>query len=132
MSDYELLIKNGTIVEGTQIPAFKGDIGINGGRITAMGNLTGSAARVIDATGLIVAPGFIDIHTHYDAALSGGTKWDPYASLSGWHGVTTVATRRSSRKPAIARCAGWSGLSRFRCRACKPGCDGTGRPSLSF
>jgi N-acyl-D-amino-acid deacylase len=91
MSDYELLIKNGTIVEGTQIPAFKGDIGINGGRITAMGNLTGSAARVIDATGLIVAPGFIDIHTHYDAALSGGTKWDPYASLSGWHGVTTVA-----------------------------------------
>ncbi len=122
MADYELLIKNGTIVEGTRIPAFKGDIGINGGRITAMGNLTGSAARVIDATGLIVAPGFIDIHTHYDAALSGGTKWDPYASLSGWHGVTTVA---------IGNC-GWSGLSRFRCRACKPGCDGTGRPSLSF
>jgi len=91
MPDYELLIKNGTIVEGTRIPAFKGDIGINGGRITAMGNLTGSAARVIDATGLIVAPGFIDIHTHYDAALSGGTRWDPYASLSGWHGVTTVA-----------------------------------------
>src|SRR5216684_1611633 len=91
MPEYELLIKNGTIVEGTRIPAFKGDIGINGGRITAMGNLTGSATRVIDATGLIVAPGFIDLHTHYDAALSGGTKWDPYASLSGWHGVTTVA-----------------------------------------
>jgi N-acyl-D-amino-acid deacylase len=91
MPDYELLIKNGTIVEGTRIPAFKGDIGINGGRITAMGNLTGSAARVIDATGLIVAPGFMDLHTHYDAALSGGTRWDPYASLSGWHGVTTVA-----------------------------------------
>ena len=56
MPEYELLIKNGTIVEGTRIPAFKGDIGINGGRITAMGNLTGSATRVIDATGLIVAP----------------------------------------------------------------------------
>src|ERR1700730_8216921 len=91
MPDYELLIKNGTIVEGTRLPAFKGDIGINRGRITAMGNLTGSAARVIDATGLIVAPGFIDIHTHYDAALSGGTKWDPYASLSGWHGVPPAA-----------------------------------------
>jgi N-acyl-D-aspartate/D-glutamate deacylase len=91
MADYDLLIKNGTIVDGLRMPAFRGDIAIRGGKIVAMGNVQGSATQVIDATGLIVAPGFMDIHTHYDAALSGGTKWDPYASLSGWHGVTTVA-----------------------------------------
>ena len=88
MADYDLLIKNGTIVDGLRMPAFKGDIGIRNGKIAAMGNVQGTATRVIDATELVVAPGFMDIHTHYDAALSG---WDPYATLSGWHGVTTVA-----------------------------------------
>jgi N-acyl-D-amino-acid deacylase len=82
------LIKNGTIVDGLRMPAYRGDIAIRGGKVVAMGNVQGSATRVLDATGLVVAPGFMDIHTHYDAALSG---WDPYASLSGWHGVTTVA-----------------------------------------
>src|SRR5881296_2500388 len=91
MAEYDLLIKNGTIVDGLRMPAYRGDIAIRGGKVVAMGNVQGSATRVIDATGRIVAPGFMDIHTHYDAALSGGTKWDPYASLSGWHGVTTVA-----------------------------------------
>ena len=91
MAEYDLLIKNGTIIDGMRMPAYRGDIGIRGGKIVAMGNVQGSATRVLDATGRIVAPGFMDIHTHYDAALSGGTKWDPYATLSGWHGVTTVA-----------------------------------------
>jgi N-acyl-D-amino-acid deacylase len=91
MAEYDVLIRNGTIVDGTRVPAYHGDIGIRGGRIAAMGRIKGGGAtRVIDATGLIVAPGFIDLHTHYDACLSGGTKWDPYASISGWHGVTTV------------------------------------------
>ncbi len=88
MAEYDVLIKNGTIVDGLRMPAYRGDIGIREGKIAAMGNVGGDASRVIDATGLIVAPGFMDIHTHYDAALSG---WDPYATLSGWHGVTTVA-----------------------------------------
>jgi N-acyl-D-aspartate/D-glutamate deacylase len=91
MAEYDLVIKNGTIVDGLRMPAFKGDIAIRNGKIVAMGNIKGDATRVLDATGKVVAPGFIDIHTHYDAALSGGTKWDPYASLSGWHGVTSVA-----------------------------------------
>jgi N-acyl-D-amino-acid deacylase len=91
MADYDVLIKNGTIIDGLQVPAYRGDIAIRGGKIAAMGNIQGSATKVIDATGLIAAPGFMDIHTHYDAALSGGTAWDPYATLSGWHGVTTVA-----------------------------------------
>ena len=74
MAEYDLLIKNGTIVDGLRMPAYRGDIGIRGGKIVAMGNVQGSATRVIDATGRIVAPGFMDIHTHYDAALSGGTS----------------------------------------------------------
>jgi N-acyl-D-amino-acid deacylase len=90
MAEYDVLIRNGTIVDGTRVPAYRGDIGIRAGRIAAMGRIRGDGDRVIDATGLIVAPGFIDLHTHYDAALSGGRKWDPYATISGWHGVTTV------------------------------------------
>ena len=70
------------------MPAHRGDIGVRDGKLAAMGNIKGSAQRVIDATGLVVAPGFMDIHTHYDAALTG---WDPYATLSGWHGITSVA-----------------------------------------
>src|SRR5207248_9894711 len=77
MAEYDLLIKNGTVVDGMRLPAYRSDIGIRNGRIVAIGNLRESAKRTLDATGHIVAPGFIDVHTHYDAALSGGTKWDP-------------------------------------------------------
>src|SRR4051812_29024825 len=84
---FDLVLRGGTIVDGTQMPRYTGDVGIRGGRIAALGRLgDAEATRAVDCTGLIVAPGFVDLHTHYDAQLF----WDPYCSLSGWHGVTSV------------------------------------------
>ncbi|MCZ6893233.1 MAG: amidohydrolase family protein [Gammaproteobacteria bacterium] len=88
MTQFDTLIKNGTVIDGTGLPGFKGDIGIRNGRIAKMGRIDVKDAReVINAEGLIVAPGFIDLHTHYDAQI----HWDPYCTISGWHGVTSVA-----------------------------------------
>ncbi len=87
MAEYDVIVKNGTLIDGTQSQRYRADVGIRGGRVTAVGRLRPSdGARVLDATGMIVAPGFIDLHTHYDAQLF----WDPYLTLSGWHGVTSV------------------------------------------
>lgn len=81
------MIKNGTVVDGTRIPRFQADVGIKDGLVATIGYIDASeAAETLDATGLIVAPGFIDLHTHYDAQLF----WDPYCTISGWHGVTSV------------------------------------------
>ena len=83
---YDLLITNGTIVDGTGAPRFKGDVAVQGGKIAALGKVQGSAAETIDAAGKIVAPGFVDPHTHYDAQIT----WDKLLSSSAEHGVTTV------------------------------------------
>ena len=82
----DLLIRNGTIVDGSGAARYRGDVGIEGDRIVEIGRIRSVAERTIDADGLIVAPGFINGHTHMDAQVA----WDPIGSCSCWHGVTTV------------------------------------------
>jgi N-acyl-D-aspartate/D-glutamate deacylase len=87
MPEFDLVVKNGMVVDGTRAPRFRGDIGVKNGRIAKIGRIRpDEAAKVVDASGLIVAPGFIDLHTHYDAQIF----WDPYLTISSWHGVTSV------------------------------------------
>ena len=83
---HDIVIRGGTIVDGTGKPAFTGDVAIDGGRIAAVGGKQGPARREIDADGLLVTPGWVDVHTHYD----GQAMWDPLLAPSCWHGVTTV------------------------------------------
>ncbi len=83
---HDVVIRNGTVVDGTGAPRRIADVAIDGGAIVAMGAGIGSGHREIDARGLLVTPGFVDIHTHYD----GQATWDPYLTPSSWHGVTTV------------------------------------------
>ena len=90
MADFDIIIRGGMIIDGQRTPRYKGDLGIKGGKVTSItgaGGLSGkSADKDIDADGLIVAPGFVDLHTHYDAQIF----WDPYCTTGGWNGVTTA------------------------------------------
>ena len=83
---HDLLIKNGRVVDGSGMPAFRGDVGIQNGKIAELGKLSGPAKRTIDAEGRVVAPGFVDNHCHFDAQVT----WDPLCSFSPQHGATTV------------------------------------------
>ena len=83
---HDLIIRGGTVVDGSGGPAFEGDVAIDGDTIAAVGRGLGAARREIDAEGMLVTPGWVDIHTHYD----GQATWDPLLAPSSWHGVTTA------------------------------------------
>jgi N-acyl-D-amino-acid deacylase len=83
---HDLLIQGGTVVDGSGAPARTADVAVQGGLIAAVGHDLGPARQVVDARGLLVTPGFVDIHTHYD----GQATWDPFLTPSCWHGVTTA------------------------------------------
>ena len=103
---YDLLIRNGTIVDGTGAPRQRADVAVAGGKIAALGKTTTSAKKIIDASDLIVAPGFIDPHTHYDAQIC----WDPLVTCSSWHGVTSTKPRLF-QAPYVAGISESNGLS---------------------
>jgi N-acyl-D-amino-acid deacylase len=86
MMAYDLLIKNGWVVDGSGRPRYRADVGVMGGKIAAIGRIRESAKEVLDAEGHVVAPGFVDGHTHMDAQVF----WDPLGTCSCWHGITTV------------------------------------------
>ena len=105
---YDLKITNGSIIDGTGAPAFGGDVGVKDGKVVALGEAPDAATREIDAHGQVVCPGFVDIHTHYDAQV----LWDRNLTISPWHGVTTavigncgfgVAPTRAGHREMIMR-----------------------------
>jgi N-acyl-D-aspartate/D-glutamate deacylase len=83
---YDLLVKNGTVIDGTGAFRRRADVAVHNGKVAEIGKIAGSAAKTIDASDLIVAPGFVDPHTHYDAQIC----WDPLVTSTSWHGITTV------------------------------------------
>ena len=106
---YDLLVKNGRIADGSGMPSFHGDVAVKNGKIVELGKLGGSANRVIDAEGLVIAPGFVDNHCHYDAQVT----WDPTCSFSCHHGATTVIIGNCSLSLAPVRPGTEERLSEF-------------------
>jgi N-acyl-D-amino-acid deacylase len=83
---YDLIIRNGTVIDGSGMPRYRADVGIAAGKIASIGRIRDSAREVVDAEGHVVSPGIIDAHTHMDAQVF----WDPLGTCSCWHGITTV------------------------------------------
>ena len=106
---YDLLLKDGRIVDGSGMPSFRGDVAVKGGKIVELGKLSGPATRTIDAGGLVIAPGFVDNHCHYDAQVT----WDPLCSFSCYHGATTVIIGNCSLALAPVRPGTEARLSEF-------------------
>ena len=105
---YDLVIKNGTVVDGTGAPRVRADVAIKDGTIAEIGKVSGGGQRTIDAGELIVAPGFVDPHTHYDAQIC----WDPLLTCTSWHGVTSVVMGNcgvgiAPCKPEVHEIAAW-------------------------
>ena len=96
---YDLLLKNGRIVDGSGMPSFRGDVAVKNGKIVEIGKLSGPATRMMDTDGLVIAPGFVDNHCHYDAQVT----WDPICSFSCYHGATTVVMGNCSLTLAPVR-----------------------------
>jgi N-acyl-D-aspartate/D-glutamate deacylase len=95
---HDLIIKNGKVIDGSGLPGFHGDVAVSGGRIVEIGKVSGEARQVLNADGLVVAPGIIDNHTHYDAQVT----WDPLCTYSCYHGITTVVMGNCSLAMAPA------------------------------
>ncbi|HZC47093.1 MAG TPA: amidohydrolase family protein, partial [Candidatus Acidoferrum sp.] len=105
---YDLIIKNGTVIDGTGAFRRRADVAITDGKVAEIGKVSDGAAQTIDASDLIVSPGFVDPHTHYDAQIC----WDPLVSCTSWHGVTTVVMGNcgvgiAPCKPAAREVAAW-------------------------
>jgi N-acyl-D-amino-acid deacylase len=105
---YDLIIKNGTVIDGTGSFRRRADVAVKDGKVAEIGKVSGGAAQTIDASDLIVSPGFVDPHTHYDAQIC----WDPLVSCTSWHGVTTVVMGNcgvgiAPCKPAAREVAAW-------------------------
>src|SRR5271155_2348404 len=105
---YDLIIKNGTLIDGTGAFPRRADVAVKDGKVAEIGRVSDGAAQTIDASDLIVSPGFVDPHTHYDAQIC----WDPLVSCTSWHGVTTVVMGNcgvgiAPCKPAAREVAAW-------------------------